>query len=235
MSQTSAVPLRKKRSAKRDTNIGLKVELKPRTETQRQMIEGFLNGVNVLAHGSAGSGKSYVACYLALRDLFDGEKERVVFVRSAVSTRDMGFLPGSLEEKSAVYQTPFKSIVNELCGNGTAWDVLTKKGNIEFITTSYIRGTTLNDAVLIVEEFQNMDAPELESVLTRVGENTQVILCGDTRQSDLFRKREKSGVDWIKQVAERMPDWFDVVEFKSCDIVRSGFVKNLIQVIEDMQ
>ena len=208
-------------------------EVKPKTEAQKMMIEGYLQGQNVVAFGSAGSGKSFIACYLALKDLIEKEKDKIIIVRSAVTTRDQGFLPGTLEEKSAVYQIPYVNIVNDICQNGAAWEILTKKGTIQFLTTSYVRGITLDDAVIIVDEFQNMDPEELESVMTRVGENTQIILCGDTRQSDLKRKRQESCFSWLMKVSEKMPTWFDTVRFLPSDIVRSGFVRELIETIEE--
>ena len=209
-------------------------DIQPKTEAQRMMMAGYLEGQNVVAYGSAGSGKSFIACYLALKDLQDKEKQKIIIVRSAVPTRDQGFLPGSLEEKSAVYQIPYVNIINELCQNGAAWEILTKKETIQFMTTSYVRGVTLDDAVIIVDEFQNMSQHEIYSLLTRVGENTQVILCGDTKQSDLNKKREESCFEWMMKVADRMPDWFDPVRFMPCDIVRSEFVKKLIMVTEDL-
>lgn len=209
-------------------------DIRPKTEAQRMMMSGYLEGQNVVAYGSAGSGKSFIACYLALKDLQDKEKQKIIIVRSAVPTRDQGFLPGSLEEKSAVYQIPYVNIIKELCQNGAAWEILTKKETIQFMTTSYVRGVTLDDAVIIVDEFQNMDPKELESILTRVGENSQVILCGDTRQSDLERKKQESSFSWILKVAERMPSWFDLIRFMPSDIVRSGFVRELIETIEEM-
>lgn len=208
--------------------------VQPKTEAQRMMMTAYLEGQNLVAHGSAGTGKSFIACYLAMKDLIEREKNRIIIVRSAVPTRDQGFLPGSLEEKSSVYQIPYISIINEICQNGAAWEILTTKKQIQFLTTSYIRGITLDDAVVIVDEFQNMDPKELESILTRVGENTQLILCGDTRQSDLERRKQESSFRWIMRVAERMPDWFDMVRFMPCDIVRSGFVRELIETIEEM-
>ena len=234
MSKTTKQPVKGKRMATVKREGFSLTDIRPKTEAQRMMMAGYLEGQNVVAYGSAGSGKSFIACYLALKDLQEKEKQKIIIVRSAVPTRDQGFLPGSLEEKSAVYQIPYVNIINELCQNGAAWEIMTKKGMIEFMTTSYIRGVTLDDAVIIIDEFQNMDPKELESVLTRVGENSQLILCGDTRQSDLERKKQESSFEWLMKVAERMPDWFDMVRFMPCDIVRSGFVKKLIMVTEDL-
>lgn len=234
MRRTAKQPAKGKRTGMVRREEFSLADIQPKTEAQRMMMAGYLEGQNIVAYGSAGSGKSFIACFLALKDLQDKEKRKIIIVRSAVPTRDQGFLPGSLEEKSAVYQIPYVNIINELCQNGAAWETMTKKGMIEFMTTSYVRGVTLDDAVIIIDEFQNMDPKELESVLTRVGENSQLILCGDTRQSDLERKKQESSFKWIMEVAKRMPDWFDMVRFMPCDIVRSGFVKKLIMVTEDL-
>lgn len=223
----------KKAPAKTD-NIELKADIRAKTEPQRMMIQSYLEGLNIVAYGSAGTGKTYVACYLALKDLLEKKKQKIVIVRSAVPTRDLGHLPGTLEEKTQIYNLPYKEAINDLCGSGTAWEVLTKKKMVEFISTSYIRGITLNDCVVIIDEFQNCDSGEIESVLTRLGENSQVIICGDTRQCDLSRKREKTCFDWVLNVTRRMPSWFDNVEFRKEDIVRSGFCKALIMAIEDV-
>ncbi len=210
-------------------------EIKAITEPQRQMIKSFLNGLNVVAVGSAGSGKSFIATYLALKDVLNYKKhDKIIFVRSAVPTRSQGFLPGSLEEKNEVYSIPFKMIVNDLCENGTAWDILIRKQIIEFTTTSYIRGMTFDNAIVILEEVQNLDNDELLSVLTRTGENTQLILAGDTKQSDLFRSKEKSCYDKLMFISERMKDFIDVIHFLPEDIVRSAFVKKFIMILEDL-
>jgi phosphate starvation-inducible PhoH-like protein len=216
-------------------NLHLAIKVMPKTEGQRQMMFAFEEGLNILAYGSAGTGKSYVACHLALKKLFaDPKRNKIVIVRSAVQTREMGFLPGSLDEKSDPYKAPYKAIINQLCGNGTAWDILTKKGMVEFITSSYVRGITIEDCTIIIDEYQNMSQHECQSVLTRVGENCQVIMLGDTKQTDLNKKKEESCFDWVLNVTRRMSDWFDVVHFTPADIVRSGFCKALILAIEDI-
>ena len=209
-------------------------KIEPKTEAQRMMIDSYTDGQNVVAYGSAGSGKSFIACYLALKDLHEKEKDKIIIVRSAVPTRDQGFLPGTLEEKESVYQVPYVSIVNELCQNGAAWETMLKKGSIKFMSTSYVRGVTFDDAVIIVDEFQSMTEHEIYSLLTRVGDNTQVIICGDTKQSDLNKKKEESCFDWMMKVVDRMPDWFDPIRFSPSDIVRSEFVKKLIMVTDDL-
>ena len=207
--------------------------IEPMTWAQSDMIEGYARGANVVATGSAGTGKSFIASYLALNSLFSKDVEKIVVVRSAVPTRDMGHLPGTLQEKSEVFTIPYKQIFNDLCENGTAWDILTKKNMVEFITTSYVRGITLENAVVIVDEFQSMTAHELYSVLTRVGKGTRVIVCGDTKQTDLDGRKEKSCFDWFMTVANKMPQWFHHTNFVQNDIVRSDFVKALIIAVEE--
>lgn len=204
----------------------------PKTEGQSKMMESFENGYNIVAAGTAGTGKSYVATYLALEKLLSKQVDKIIIVRSAVSIRSQGFLPGTQEEKEMVYTIPYKNIVDEICQSGTAWETLTKKGYIEFITTTYIRGLTFENCVVIVDEFQNMDSSECESILTRLGENCQIIICGDTRQNDLNRKREVSCYDWLMALMEKLQDYFVVVKYTKDDIVRSELCKAIITAIE---
>lgn len=208
------------------------LDVKPLTEGQRQVFFAWKQGLNVVASGSAGTGKSFTMTYLALERLLNKEIEKIVFVRSAVSIRSQGHLPGTQQEKEAVYTVPYKNIVNQLCQCGTAWDSLTKAGLIEFTTTTYIRGLTFDNCVMIIDEFQNMDPSEMESVLTRLGENTQLGVCGDTRQNDLTRKREVSCHEWLLKVIKQLPKYFDVVNFTSEDVVRSKLCKAIIKAIE---
>ena len=209
-------------------------DVKPLTYAQRQFFESFDSGYNIVADGAAGTGKTWVATYLALKELFSKKTNRIIFVRSAVNIRSQGFLPGTLDEKELVYTVPYKTIVNELCENGNAWDILTKKEYIKFMTTTYIRGITLNDCVVIVDEFQNADEGEVSSILTRIGNNSRIILCGDTRQNDLNRKREQSCHPWLLNLTAKLPDYFDKVHFTTNDVVRSGFCKAVIQAMEEM-
>jgi phosphate starvation-inducible protein PhoH len=204
----------------------------PLTHPQRQMIESFAAGVHVIAEGSAGTGKSYVAMYLALEELVAKNISSVKIVRSAVPTREMGFLPGSLAEKTAIYELPYKDIVNDLMECGTAYESLTKKGSIEFMTTSYLRGLTFNDCVIVIDEFQSMTPKECYTLLTRVGRNCKVILCGDTKQCDL--KNHESGFNYLMSLASKLSKYIDVVHFTTADIVRSEFVKALIIAEEDV-
>lgn len=205
--------------------------IEPLNETQRQMIDAFMDGYHVVAEGSAGTGKSYLGCYLALNELMEKNVSSVKIIRSAVPTRNQGFLPGSLEEKSAVYELPYKDIVNDLMGNGTAYEVLSKKGVIEFQTTSFLRGLTFRDCVIVLDEFQNLDKGEVFTVLSRIGPNCKIIICGDTKQKDL--SPNQSGFEYLMKLSTKMPDYIDVVHFTSRDIVRSEFVKQLIMIEEE--
>lgn len=234
--QKSLSEKNKKIQNRNKDNLSVK-SIKPLTNSQRQMMDSFVTGINLLAIGSAGTGKTFLAIYLALKNVlsFDPDrKDRILFIRSSVPTRNVGFLPGSLEEKNDIYALPFKQIINQLCENGTAWDILNKKKLIEFQSTSYLRGLTFDNTIIIIDEIQNIDAEEMKTILTRVGENTQVILCGDSKQDDLFRTKEKSCFNFLQEVTRRLPDYFDVVNFLPQDIVRSGFVKQLILVMEDI-
>ena len=199
------------------------------------MIQAYIEGSNIVAVGSAGTGKSMVSSYLALKSLFSKEVNKIVIVRSAVPTRDMGFMPGSLQEKAEVYTIPYQQIFNDLCCNGTAWDILIKKGLVQFITTSYVRGVTVDNACLIVDEAQSMTFHELDSVITRAGYNTRMMVCGDSKQNDLNNpKKEKSGLGDFLRVIREMPKYFDVVTFTRADICRSDLVKQWITTKEDL-
>jgi phosphate starvation-inducible protein PhoH and related proteins len=206
-------------------NLSLK-EILPLTESQRQMFRSFIEGANIVATGSAGTGKTFVAMYLALKKLFNHEVDKIIILRSIVATRDVGYLPGSLLEKTAPFWALYKDHVDQICGNGTAWDILFKKGYIEFETTSFMRGRTWNDSVIIIDEVQNLAKNEVYSALTRVGHASQVVLCGDNKQTDLPKK--ETSWEYLNLLINKTGDLFDTVNFVYADIVRSDFVKQII-------
>ena len=208
------------------------------TENQDRTFEAFYNGKNLLLHGFAGTGKTFLSLYLSLRELYqhDTPYHRLLIVRSAVPARDLGFMPGSLEEKVELYEAPYKSICYEITGNPKAYEELKRLGLIEFVSTSYIRGTTLNDCIVIVDEIQNCDFGELSTIVTRLGRNCKIIFCGDFRQSD-FRNHEftsKKDVHNFMSIIKRMKNDFEVIEFGINDIVRHPLVKNFIILTEQM-
>ena len=188
---------------------------------------------NMVLSGSAGTGKTFISLYLALKDVLDKSTpyEKVLIVRSAVPTRDMGFLPGTQEEKEAAYTVPYQIIVNDLFEDREAWNKLTQLKQIEFCTTSYLRGMTFNDAVLIVDEAQNCNYHELCSIITRVGENCKFVMCGDYYQSDFTRQGDKDGINAFIDILDNMNN-FETVEFIWKDIVRSGMVRDFIMTKE---
>lgn len=209
------------------TGSGLQLqEVEPLTQNQ---IRAFESTKNLMLHGVAGTGKTFISCYLAFDDMAKGEYEKLVIIRSAVPTRDIGFLPGNEKEKSSVYEEPYKDICIELFQRGDAYELLKIKGLIHFMTTSFIRGVTLRNATIIIDECQNMSFHELDSIITRIGENCRVVFCGDFRQSDL----KNNGLSDFIRVLKAMNE-FDMIDFDVHDIVRSRFVKNYITAKLDL-
>lgn len=209
--------------------------IKPLTTSQEDMFHAFFAGKNVCAHGTAGTGKTYIALYLALNEMTRAEAniKKIIIVRSAVPTREMGFMPGTLEEKMALYETPYVDMFADLLRRRNSYRDMKDAGLVEFCVTSYIRGLTWDDAVVVVDETQNMTFHEINSIMTRLGQNSRIIMVGDTAQSDLKGKRvEQTGMDRLLEVANRMES-FDVVHFTKHDIVRGDVVKSWIVACEE--
>ena len=229
--------LRQQKKNERNENAPLKralniKQINPLTENQHKAFDAYDEGKNLILHGIAGTGKSFISLYLALDEIlnFDGDEKpynKVVIVRSVVPTRDMGFLPGKPKEKSEVYEAPYMAICQELFDRGDAYTILKQRGDIEFITTSFIRGVTLNDCVIIVDEIANMTLHELDSVITRVGRNCRIIFSGDFRQSDFTKSNDKGGLLKFMEITKRMRS-FEFIDFNEEDIVRSSMVKDYI-------
>ena len=210
--------------------------IKPLTEHQDDLFQAYHAGQNITAIGSAGSGKTYIALYLALQDVLEAEEyNKVIVIRSAVQARDQGFLPGTLKEKEAYYEAPYIEIASDLFGRGDAYGILKQKKQIDFMTTSNIRGLTWNNAVVIVDECQNMNYEELRTVITRMGKNSRLIYCGDTKQNDLIKnKYDVSGLAKFLDVTSNMRS-FSTVTFTVDDIVRSGLVREFIETEERIE
>lgn len=205
------------------------IKVEARTTNQHTVFKNFYNR-HLFLHGYAGSGKTYIALYLALKEVLNPQSKfkRIIIVRSLVQTRNMGFLPGTEKEKSAAYEAPYADICDEIFVRPGGYKLLKDKGVIAFTSTSFIRGLTFNDAIIIADEIQNYNFEEASSVFTRVGENSKLIACGDEKQNDLYRSQyDRSGIQDIMKAAKSMK-LFCFVEFGPDDIVRSDFCKQWI-------
>ncbi len=230
MSESRRGKKRRSNGREHQDSIGGGLQLhpvEPLTDNQRKAYRAWSAGKHLMLHGVAGTGKTLVSLYLALKELETGYHDRVVLIRSAVPTRDQGFLPGSLKEKSQIYELPFSSACADIYHRGDAYGILKGRGTIEFITTSYVRGITLNDCVVIVDEVQNMKFHEIASVVTRIGQNSRLVVLGDFRQSDLVRSDERRGIGDFLKVVDRMGT-FELVEFGYDDILRSDMVREFL-------
>ena len=211
------------------------VDVEPLTDNQKKLFESYKEGKHLIAYGCAGTGKTFITLYNALQDVLDERTpyEKIYLVRSLVATREIGFLPGDHDDKADIYQIPYKNMVKYMFQMPSDADFEMLYGNlksqdtIKFWSTSFLRGTTLDNAIIIVDEFQNLNFHELDSIITRVGENSRICFCGDARQSDLTKTNEKNGILDFMRIIRSMPS-FDVVEFDTEDIVRSGLVKEYI-------
>jgi phosphate starvation-inducible protein PhoH and related proteins len=219
---------RKSKNAFNDNNLILK-DISPLTDNQAKFFEQYKTDKSQLLLGYSGTGKTYMACYQAFKEIMKGgDYKRVVIVRSAVPTRDIGFLKGDEAEKGAVYELPYFKVCSELFGRDDAYGILTKHDGIRFMLTSFIRGLTIDNSIVIVDEFQNMTAHEADSVLTRIGHNSKIIICGDILQRD-FTKHSEKNIEKFLQVVQQMPSRFDFNYFDENDIVRSGLVGDYIK------
>lgn len=205
------------------------VKLEPLTANQGKAFESYKEGQNLVLSGCAGTGKTFIGTYLAFEEVMSKDKpyEKLIIVRSAVPTRDMGYLPGTLEEKEDAYTAPYRAIVNDLFEDKSAWDKLQQTKNLEFLTTSFIRGLTIKDAIVLIDEAQNLTYHEACSVITRLGDNTKIIISGDWDQSDFTRNGDKEGFGKFLTILSNM-NYFDMIEFGWEDIVRSGLVREFL-------
>ena len=225
----------KQMKRKKPINTDMMREIEPLTDNQRLLYNAYAEDKNLIAYGVAGTGKTFITLYNALQDVLDPHTpyEKIYLVRSLVSTREIGFLPGDHEDKSFLYQIPYKNMVKYMFEMPSEADFEMLYGNlkaqdtISFWSTSFIRGTTFDKAIIIVDEFQNLNFHELDSIITRVGENSKIMFCGDATQSDLIKTNERNGIIGFMEILRNMSS-VDIVEFGVEDIVRSGLVKEYI-------
>ena len=212
------------------------IQIEPLTDNQKEVFHAYSRGDSLVLSGSAGTGKTFIAMSLALEDVLDKETEydKVIIIRSIVPTRDIGFLPGTEEEKKDAYTGPYRSICAELFNDADAWMKLKNAGTINFMSTSFIRGLTISNAIVVLDEMQNLTFNELDSIITRVGENCRFIMCGDYYQSDFQKEGDKAGILKFLSIIEQLRA-FETVEFGWEDIVRSDFVRDYIMTKEMLQ
>ena len=211
------------------------LDIEPITDNQKKLFDSYAQDKHLVTYGTAGTGKTFIFLYNALSDVLDETTpyERIYLVRSLVSTREIGFLPGDHEDKADIYQIPYKNMVKYMFQMPTDADFEMLYGNlkaqetIKFWSTSFIRCTSLDNAIVIVDEFQNLNFHELDSIITRVGENSRIIFCGDASQTDLVKTNDRNGIHDFLNILRKMPS-FDIIEFGIDDIVRSGLVKEYI-------
>ena len=219
----------------KDINHTNLVTVKPITDNQKVVFDSWKKNKNQFLFGAAGTGKTFISLYLALRDVLDLKKsyDKVVLVRSLIPTREIGFLPGDEEDKAALYQVPYQNMVqfmfemqNEQQFNNL-YDKLKGQGTLYFLSTSFLRGLTFDNTIIIVDECQNLNFHELDTIITRVGQDSKIIFCGDFNQTDLVKQSERSGLHHFLQILQEMEE-FNCTEFTIGDIVRSGFVRSYL-------
>jgi phosphate starvation-inducible PhoH-like protein len=220
---------------KKPINIDQLKDIEPLTDNQERAFQAYSEGKNLFMYGCAGTGKTFIAMYLALREILSGTTpyEKLYMVRSLVPTREIGFLPGDHDDKSNLYQIPYKNMVKYMfkMPDDPAFDMLydnlKAQETVSFWSTSFLRGTTLDNCIVIVDECQNLNFHELDSIITRVGENCKIIFAGDAKQTDLLKTNEKNGILDFMKILQIM-DEFENIEFDVNDIVRSGLIKSYI-------
>jgi len=223
-------------SKKKTLEISLKdmTEIKPITDNQKEVFNHFTDK-NLFLYGVAGTGKTFVALYNALKDVLDPKspRERVYIVRSIIPTRDIGFLPGDEEDKSYLYQVPYQNMVRFMFKRSSdaefdrLYNDLRNQGTIDFLTTSFLRGVTIDNGVIIVDECQNLNFHELDTIMTRVGQDTKIIFAGDMQQTDLTKTQDRNGILDFVNILQAMPE-VETIEFNLNDIVRSGLIKSYL-------
>lgn len=200
-------------------------DITPLTDAQRRMLDAYASGAEaIIVHGAPGTGKTFLSLYAGIEDALRNKSRRVVVVRSAVPSRSVGFLPGTEEEKLNIYQAPYRDMCARLFPYNDAYDRLCKQGTLEFVSTSYLRGMTWDNAIVVVDEGQNMSDMELHTIMTRLGKQSRIIFCGDVGQTDLTKSSDRSGWSAFVRVVSSLP-MSDTIEYHPEDIVRSPLVK----------
>ena len=233
--QPSMVGLTKRQMKRKPINSGYLTQIKPLTPSQEKVFDAFNKQKNLYMYGAAGTGKTFIGMYLALQQILDERSayDKLYIVRSLVPTREIGFLPGDHDDKAELYQIPYQNMVRYMfkmpddASFSMLYANLKAQETISFWSTSFLRGTTLDNAIVLVDEMQNLNFHELDSIITRLGVNTKIIFAGDAAQTDLLKTNERNGIIDFMKIIQGM-DEFEMVEFGIKDIVRSGLVKSYL-------
>ena len=233
--QPSMVGLTRRQMKRKPINSGYLTQIKPLTPSQEKVFDAFSKQKNLYMYGAAGTGKTFIGMYLALQEILNEQTsyDKLYIVRSLVPTREIGFLPGDHDDKAELYQIPYQNMVRYMfkmpddASFNMLYANLKAQETISFWSTSFIRGTTLDNAIVIVDECQNLNFHELDSIITRVGEDTKIMFCGDATQSDLTRDKERNGIIDFMRILQQMES-FSCIEFGLEDIVRSGLCKEYL-------
>ena len=225
----------KQKKRRKPINNATMLPVEPITDNQKLFFDAWADGKMMYAYGVAGTGKTYIALYNALKDVLADNTpyEKIYLVRSLVPSREIGFLPGDHEDKSYLFQVPYKKMVQSMFmmpddnSYEMLYENLKQQETISFWSTSFIRGTTFDNAIVIVDECQNLNFHELDSIITRVGQDSKICFCGDAAQTDLIKSHERTGIIDFQRILSRMSE-FSLVEFGIDDIVRSGLVKSYL-------
>ena len=233
--QPSMVGLTKRQMKRKPINSGYLTQIKPLTPSQEKVFDAFSKQKNLYLYGAAGTGKTFIGMYLALQEILNEQSsyDKLYIVRSLVPTREIGFLPGDHDDKAELYQIPYQNMVRYMfkMPDDASFDMLyanlKAQETISFWSTSFLRGTTLDDSIVLVDESQNLNFHELDSIITRLGVNTKIIFAGDAAQTDLVKTNERNGILDFMKIIQGM-DEFEMVEFGIQDIIRSGLVKSYL-------
>ena len=233
--QPSMVGLTKRQMKRKPINSGYLTQIKPLTPSQEKVFDAFSKQKNLYLYGAAGTGKTFIGMYLALQEILNEQSsyDKLYIVRSLVPTREIGFLPGDHDDKAELYQIPYQNMVRYMfkMPDDASFDMLyanlKAQETISFWSTSFLRGTTLDNSIVLVDESQNLNLHELDSIITRLGVNTKIIFAGDAAQTDLVKTNERNGILDFMKIIQGM-DEFEMVEFGIQDIIRSGLVKSYL-------
>ena len=211
------------------------VEMKGVTKNQLEVFKQYATGKNLFLYGPAGTGKTFVILYNAIKEVLDPKINYncIYIVRSLMPTRSLAFMPGDEQDKSSLYQVPYDNMLRFMFKLPAEdqfdmlYEELKKQGNVEFLSTSFLRGITLDNAIVLVDECQNLNFHELDTIMTRVGQESKIMFSGDFDQTDLREDVEKAGLGQFLKIINEMKEFYSC-EFDIGDIVRSGLVRSYI-------